>query len=64
MLTLRLFQLEMADDYEAGDYQRVQAPLGFGELEAGARQKRAPQGEPPACGSGEESEVISTRKGS
>jgi hypothetical protein len=36
----------MADDYEAGDYQRVQAPLGFGELEAGARQKRVPQAEP------------------
>ena len=28
-------ELEMADDYEAGDYQRVQTPLGFGELEAG-----------------------------
>jgi hypothetical protein len=27
--------LEMADDYEAGDYERVQAPLGFGELEDG-----------------------------
>jgi hypothetical protein len=24
---------EMADDYETSDYQRVQAPLGFGELE-------------------------------
>ena len=37
--------LEMADDYEAGDYQWVQAPLGFGELEGGAGQTRAAQAE-------------------
>jgi hypothetical protein len=28
-------ELEMADDYESGDYQRAQAPHGLGELDYG-----------------------------